>query len=111
MKNSRHLQQSLLALLDLRYLRETEKLQDLYSDSSLEIAERKINNLAMSIIMKMNDKIFRPIFVQLVDWATTPSSEDRKAEECKMISFFKFYEVLNDQLKVRSCFYYTSYRP
>ena len=102
MKNSKHLQQTLLALLDLRHMREVEELRHLYSDDLLEAAEQKINNLAISMIMKVNDKIFRPIFVQLVDWAAMPSSITNSAEECKLISFFKFYEVLNNQLKVKS---------
>ena len=103
MKNSLPLQQTLIELLDLRNVYEAEKLYHEYSDSALEAAEQKINNLAMSIIMKMNDKSFRPIFVRIVDWATTPMTTNRKALERRTISFFKFYEVFNDQLKVRIC--------
>ena len=94
----------MLELLDLRHLRETGMMHHEYSDTSTETAEHKIIKLAMSMIMKMNDKTFRPIFVNLVDWATTPLSNDNKVEGFRMISFFKFYEAFNDQLKVRDCF-------
>ena len=101
MKNCKNLHRTLLTLLDLRSLQETENLQQAYSGGSLEAAEQEVNNLAISITMKMNDKLFRPFFIELVDWTSASTAKSRKVKECRIISFFKFYETFNDRLKVR----------
>lgn len=100
MRNSKNLHRTLLTLLDLRCLREVENLQQTYSDDSLEAAEQEVNKLAVSITLKMNDRLFRPFFIELVDWTSSSTSKNRKLKECRTISLFKFFETFNDQLKV-----------
>ena len=101
MKSSKTILRTLFTLLDLRSLQETENFQQTYSEASLEAAEQKVNYLALRITLKMNDKMFRPFFVQLVGWASASTLKIRKVKERRTMTFFKFYEAFNDQLKVR----------
>src|ERR1700761_6460986 len=48
-----------------------DRLEDLYSD------------VAIAIVMKLNDATFRPFFVRLVEWATALSTKDAKGRSLR----------------------------
>ena len=104
MKTAKYLFQTLLTLFDLRCLCETEKLIDVYDQASIGDAEQKTNEMALTIIMKLNDKMFRPYFIQLVDWASKKPMGNREMKQLRLTSFFIFFSFFNEKLGVsRTC--------
>lgn len=71
--------------------------------------EASVFEIANEYVLKLNDKVFRPLFVIMVRWAfdgegvvnTSINSEDR------LVSFFKFFNKLQDNLKGIVTSYFT----
>jgi U3 small nucleolar RNA-associated protein 10 len=88
-------------LFDLRRTNEVEGLTCVYETTVLETLEDTVRSTAIEMTMKLNDRVFRPFFVRLVDWAAKSSSESEpKSRELRCITFFSFFEKLSHSLKV-----------
>ena len=63
--------------------------------------EHDTHEVAIQLILKMNDTTFRPIFTELVDRAASrPSKNDRRAQVMRLLDLFGFLLAFFDSLKV-----------
>ncbi|KAL8656885.1 MAG: hypothetical protein Q9226_002479 [Calogaya cf. arnoldii] len=60
--------------LDLRRIQLSDRTEDSYEDSEVDEVEVATTRVAIAVIYKINDTIFRPIFAQLVEWAASSSA-------------------------------------
>ncbi|KAL8737733.1 MAG: hypothetical protein Q9181_001390 [Wetmoreana brouardii] len=82
----------LLAMaFDLRRIQFCPRTEESYEDSEVEEVEDVSNNVAMSMIYKVNDKIFRPIFAQLVEWASSPSAKAKIQRQTTLYNFLMHF--------------------
>ncbi|KAJ9664087.1 snoRNA-binding rRNA-processing protein utp10 [Coniosporium apollinis] len=89
-----------LKAFDLRRTREVDGFAEEYDDSVLAAAEHLINEAAIAMTMKLNDAVFRPFFVRLVDWASKSlPKKDVKGRHLRATSLFVFLGTLFDKLK------------
>lgn len=101
-KNVDILRKLLVKTFDLR--REQSSVDDeesrLFDEDDLDAVEQLVNDVAIKMIYKLNDTIFRPMFVQLVDWATTGlGKSDTRGRVLRLTSFYKFLQVFFSTLK------------
>ncbi|OBA22662.1 hypothetical protein METBIDRAFT_38153 [Metschnikowia bicuspidata var. bicuspidata NRRL YB-4993] len=72
-----------------------------FSDNTVHSIEGSFHACGLKYVMKLNDKNFRPLFASLVRWAV--SGESGSAAECdretRLLSFFKFFGKLQDNLR------------
>ncbi|KAL8952262.1 MAG: hypothetical protein Q9183_007399, partial [Haloplaca sp. 2 TL-2023] len=69
--------------------------EDSYTDSEVDDVEDVTNKIAISIIYKMNDATFRPIFARFITWATSSTNESKLHRETALYGFFThFFDVL-----------------
>lgn len=88
----------LVKAFDLRRIQFCSRTEDSYEEKEVEEVEDASNVAAMALVVKVNDKIFRPVFAQLVEWAATSSAKARTHRQTTIYSFFlRFFE----QFKVR----------
>ncbi|KAI4281781.1 MAG: hypothetical protein L6R38_003436 [Xanthoria sp. 2 TBL-2021] len=59
---------------DLRRIQFSNRTEDSYEDGEVDEVEETTNRVAVAMIYKINDTIFRPIFAQLVEWAASSSA-------------------------------------
>lgn len=90
-KNSAVLQSILMKGLDLRRQAGAEREMEAAASKNVAHIEEKLNEMALKMIYKLNDAAFRPMFVQLVEWASTglPASQ-RKGLKCRRYSVYGF---------------------
>lgn len=99
-KNSQTLFNLFLKAFDLRRLREAENLGDRYDIAQLDEMEALLNNVAISMVMKLNDAAFRPFFLRFVDWAfKSLPKRDAKGKALRSITLFVFLRTFFDRLK------------
>ncbi|KAL8867772.1 MAG: hypothetical protein Q9174_005445, partial [Haloplaca sp. 1 TL-2023] len=85
----------LIKAFDLRRIQFSGRNEDSYTDSEVEDVEDVSKKVAISMIYKMNDTTFRPIFTRLVDWAASSTSESKIHRQITLYGFFThFFEVL-----------------
>lgn len=83
---------------DLRRIQFCPRTEDSYDEEEVEEVEDASRRAAIALVTKVNDTIFRPIFVQLVEWAASSSAEAKAHRQTSTYSFFiRFFE----QFKVR----------
>lgn len=87
----------LIKAFDLRRIQFCPKTEDSYEESEVVGVEAALNHVALSLIYKMNDTIFKPIFVQLIDWAANSSPA---AKIQRRTALYNFLIHFNDILKV-----------
>ena len=88
-----------LKLFDLRYIRATEAVDE-FSDDDVTSLETSIHESALAMTFKMNDNVFRPFFVRLVEWASEGlAKKDEQALTLRSITLFSFCQRLFDSLK------------
>lgn len=63
-------------------------------EQAKEIEDQAIRSL-IALVLKVNDAIFRPFFVQLVQW----SAEDQSHGSARSLAFFSFIYALSQQLE------------
>lgn len=82
-------------------LRRTKLLKP-YDEQEVESIESSINDMTIKMIYKLNDSTFRPLFVQLTEWATSaiPKS-DTTGRVARLTTFYKFLDTFFGTLKVR----------
>ncbi len=96
-KNSHILTSILMNALDLRRVRNTES----YDVEDVEGIETIIIDVAIKIIYKMNDSTFRPLFIKLLEWATSSlGKKDKKGRLLRLTSLYQFLQKFFDTLKV-----------
>ncbi|KAL8706643.1 MAG: hypothetical protein Q9201_000340 [Fulgogasparrea decipioides] len=76
---------------DLRRIQFCPRTEESYEDSEVEEVEDLSNNVAMSMIYKVNDTIFRPIFAQLVEWASSPSAKAKVQRQTTLYNFLMHF--------------------
>ncbi|KAI8157864.1 U3 small nucleolar RNA-associated protein 10 [Colletotrichum sp. SAR 10_70] len=98
-KNVTTLSTILLSALDLR--RREQATGKLTSATSQRVAniEASINDVALSIIYKLNDAAFRPIFAQMVEWSTQLPKQDITGRVLRRFSVYGFFLRFFESLK------------
>jgi len=77
------------SMLDVTYnTEEIDNLEDIYND------------VAITMIMKLNDVTFRPFFARLVEWATIFASKDKPGRILRATALYRFLTALFERLKV-----------
>ncbi|OTA89635.1 hypothetical protein M434DRAFT_398451 [Hypoxylon sp. CO27-5] len=61
--------------------------------------EQAINDVALKMIYKLNDAAFRPIFSQLMDWATSLPKKDAEGRNLRLLSIYSFLLSFFSSLK------------
>ncbi|KAL9585181.1 MAG: hypothetical protein Q9212_001674 [Teloschistes hypoglaucus] len=85
----------LIKAFDLRRIQFCPKTEDSYEESEVVGVEAASNHVALSLIYKMNDTIFKPIFVQLIDWAASSSPAAKIQRRTALYNFLiHFFDVL-----------------
>ena len=56
-------------MFDLRRIQCSPRTEDSYEDSELEEVEAIVSNTLIAMVYKLNDAVFRPIFIRFSDWA------------------------------------------
>ena len=98
-----------LKAFDTRRIQFCPRTEDSYEDDEIEVAEHKINEVAIKMIYKLNDASFRPLFVKMQDWATASGTQKEKQGKIfRQTTWYTFLHTFFDTLKsiVTS---YTSY--
>ncbi|KAL8725282.1 MAG: hypothetical protein Q9166_007456 [cf. Caloplaca sp. 2 TL-2023] len=86
----------LIRAFDLRRIQFSNRTDDSYVDTEVEEVEEVTNQVAIAMIYKINDTMFRPIFTQLVDWAASSSA---KAKVHRHTTLYNFLIRFFDELK------------
>lgn len=84
-------------------LRRTQFLrtESSFEDNEVEVAETAIFGSAITMIYKLNDAKFRPMFSKIWEWTIDPILEkDKKAKMYRRTTFYTFLIELFDSLKV-----------
>ncbi|AET40737.1 snoRNA-binding rRNA-processing protein UTP10 Ecym_6361 [Eremothecium cymbalariae DBVPG len=80
-----------------------------FDNNTISRIEASVHQIANSYVLKLNDKIFRPLFALTVRWAfdgeNVANSQVSKNE--RLIAFFKFYNKLQENLKSIVTSYFT----
>ena len=82
---------------DLRRIQFSSRTEDSFEESEVDEVEEATNKVAVAMIYKINDTIFRPICVQLVEWAASPS---KIATAHRQTALYGFFMHFFDGLKV-----------
>lgn len=72
-----------------------------FNDNTIHSIEGSFHECGLKFVMKLNDKNFRPLFASLVRWAVSgeSSSSAEADKEVRLVSFFKFFNKLQDNLR------------
>ncbi|KAI9005428.1 hypothetical protein CLU79DRAFT_841105 [Phycomyces nitens] len=76
---------------------------DIFDDEAINEIESAVISAFLDLVMKLNETLFKPLFLKVVDWATvelvddasTPSSEAKK----RVLFFYRLVDSLLDKLK------------
>jgi U3 small nucleolar RNA-associated protein 10 len=100
-KNSSNLFELLLKAFDHRRLAVSRdpSLDVEYSAEEIEELENVYNDVAITMIMKLNDVTFRPFFARMVEWATSLPSKDKSGRILRATSLYRFLTALFERLK------------
>lgn len=92
----------LLALFEYRSISE-------FDENTINRIESSVYQIANSYVLKLNDKVFRPLFVILVRWSFDGEgvTNSKMTEVERLTSFFKFFNKLQENLKVIITSYFT----
>lgn len=92
----------LLSAFDLRRIQFSGRTEKIFDNDEVEGAESSIFESAITMIYKLNDATFRPIFLKICKWAFTPiSKKDKKANIYRRTTFYTFLVKFFEALKVR----------
>jgi U3 small nucleolar RNA-associated protein 10 len=95
------LKRFLLKAFDLRRVQFCPRSGRSYKEEEVEAVETQANGVAINMIYKLNDTIFRPIFIELTEWATDGLPEnDRVGKMMRLTTFYKFLATFFGTLKV-----------
>lgn len=102
-KQSQNLLNIFLGAFDLRRIQCSPRTDDSYEEDEIYEVEISANKVAIKMIYKLNDASFRPMFVKMLEWATTAAnSKERKGQIYRQITWYTFLHAFFDTLQVRS---------
>lgn len=80
-----------------------------FDDNTINRIESTVYQIANTYVLKLNDKVFRPLFVILVRWSFDGEgvTNTSMTEVERLTSFFKFFNKLQENLKVIITSYFT----
>ncbi|KAL8675492.1 MAG: hypothetical protein Q9168_000004 [Polycauliona sp. 1 TL-2023] len=76
---------------DLRRIQFSSRTEDSFEESEVDEVEEATNKVAVAMIYKINDTIFRPICVQLVEWAASSSKIATVHRQTALYGFFMHF--------------------
>lgn len=87
--------------LDIRRVHYNPDDEDaVYDESEIEKLENQVGSVTIKMIFKLNDAIFRPLFIQLTEWATKEVDETESRRRFRLSTFYSFAETFFGTLKV-----------
>lgn len=81
-----------------------------FNENTVRRLESLVHGCAISYVMKLNDKTFRPLFSGLVRWAVSgegATSVAATTESSRLDAFFRFFNKLQEQLRSIVTLYYS----
>ena len=101
-KQSQNLLNIFLGAFDLRRIQCSPRTDKSYEDDEVDQIEQSVNDVAIKMIYKLNDASFRPMFVKMLDWATTAiNGKERKGKIYRQITWYTFLRTFFETLQVR----------
>ncbi|KAF2396020.1 hypothetical protein EJ06DRAFT_500915 [Trichodelitschia bisporula] len=101
-KHSSVLFQLVLGFLDHRRLNAAapnDEFRVVYSVEEVDAMEARYNDVALAVVLKLNDATFRPLFVRVVEWASALPKKDRNGRALRSVALFKLLTTLFERLK------------
>ncbi|GAB0131762.1 hypothetical protein EsDP_00000221 [Epichloe bromicola] len=99
-KNASVLFSILMKAFDLRRLVHSKEEKSETAFAEVAAIETKLNETALKMIYKLNDAAFRPLFVQMVEWATSGiSKKDKSGRTLRQYSLYGFLHTFFGNLK------------
>lgn len=90
----------LIQAFDMRRRQFSPRTEHSFSDDEVEDVEEVIFSSAVTMIYKLNDATFRPIFSKMWEWATKPRLEDDKSAKIhRRTTLYAFLRIFFDMLK------------
>ncbi|KAB8437422.1 hypothetical protein FH972_025100 [Carpinus fangiana] len=68
--------------------------------------EKGLLGTLLALVMKINDAIFRPFFIQLFEWSSALPKSDVEGKALRSATFFNFLSTLSDRLKALVTVYF-----
>lgn len=88
-------------VFDLRRIRYEDHLVELYTEAQIVFLEEAAIETFVALILKINDAVFRPILVRLIDWsAALLPKQDVLGKTLRSTTLYNFLGALSDRLKV-----------
>ncbi|CAI4537936.1 BBM_1a_G0028620.mRNA.1.CDS.1 [Saccharomyces cerevisiae] len=80
-----------------------------FDNNTISRIEASVHEISNSYVLKMNDKVFRPLFVILVRWAFDGEGVTNAGitETERLLAFFKFFNKLQENLRGIITSYFT----
>ena len=102
-KHSRDVIVLLLQMLDLRRSQSTTETKNSFNEKDVSIVESHVSNVTIEVIYRLNDSIFRPLFIHMIDWATAcsdvPMQPLAKSSQLRQTALFNFHTRFFHKLK------------
>lgn len=100
-KNVSTLMKLLCKAFDLRRLHLGSSSDLKFTEAELDEVEAQVNDVAIKMVYKLNDTIFRPLFIDLTEWAIKGlGKKDSAGRIARLTTFYKFLEAFFGTLKV-----------
>lgn len=68
-----------------------------FSDADADEVEDSIITAFLDLVMKLNETLFKPLFLKVVDWATNELSDEQTSK--RVLFFYKLTDALLEKLK------------
>lgn len=99
-KQSEILSDILIKAFDLRRIQFSPDTAHNFSDGEVEDVEAVIFLSTVTMIYKLSDATFRPMFSKMWEWATNPTlGADKSAKQHRRTTLYAFLGVFFDMLK------------
>ncbi|CEG73094.1 hypothetical protein RMATCC62417_08539 [Rhizopus microsporus] len=69
-----------------------------FPDADADEVEGSIITAFLDLVMKLNETLFKPLFLKVVDWATNELSDDEQTSK-RVLFFYKLTDALLEKLK------------
>lgn len=90
-------------MFDLRSVQLSPLTGYSYDIGEIEMVEDAVDESAISMVYKLNDTMFRPMFLRMLEWTTFPTSKkDIKAMIYRRTTWYTFLFKFFGTLKVCS---------
>jgi U3 small nucleolar RNA-associated protein 10 len=99
LKGSPVLFRFLIKAFELRYLAMNGNTGVEVSSDEVDQLEDLVIDIALTLVLKLNDATFRPFFIQLVDWASIGQKKDYTDSLPRAVTLFRFLKALCGRLK------------